>query len=102
MSTISGVSSNVGSSMDYGTIASGKRINSAADDAAGLSIVNKLESQTNGLNAGTTNAESGKNALNVADGALGGIQDYLQKIQILAALDLFVFHNLFLLPFLFS
>lgn len=81
MSTIAGVSSNVSSSMDYGTIASGKRINSAADDAAGLSIVNKLESQTNGLNAGTTNAESGKNALNVADGALGGIQDYLQKIR---------------------
>ncbi|MDO4966156.1 MAG: flagellin [Lachnospiraceae bacterium] len=69
---------NVGNA--YGQIASGKRINSAADDAAGLTISKKLESQTRGLNAGTENAQHGKDALNISDGALGQINDYLQRI----------------------
>ncbi len=77
MSGINGVQS----STDYTALASGKRINSAADDASGLAIANKLESQTNGLKAAADNSESGKNALNVADGALGGINDYLQRIR---------------------
>lgn len=71
----------VGAGVDYGQIASGKRINSAADDAAGLAIAEKLESQSNGLKTGAQNAEAGKNALNIADGAMGGITDYLQRIK---------------------
>lgn len=71
----------VGAGADYGQIASGKRINSAADDAAGLAIAEKLESQSNGLKTGAQNAEAGKNALNIADGAMGGITDYLQRIK---------------------
>ncbi len=78
MSSIQGVTSGV--STDYSQIASGKRINSAADDASGLAISNKLESQSKGLDVGADNAEAGKNALNIADGALGGINEYLQRI----------------------
>lgn len=78
MSSIQGVTSGI--STDYSQIASGKRINSAADDAAGLTVAKKMESQTKGLDAGTSNAQSGKDALNIADGALGGIDDYLQRI----------------------
>ena len=67
--------------VNYGTISSGKKINSAADDAAGLTQVQKLESQNNGLNAGASNAKDGLNLTKVADGALSGIQDYLQSIR---------------------
>lgn len=65
---------------NYGQIASGKRINSAADDASGLAISNKIESQNNGLNAGTENAKAGAAALNISEGALGQINDSLQRI----------------------
>lgn len=71
----------VGGIADYGRIASGKRINSAADDASGLSIAEKIKAESNGLTAGAQNAEAGKNALNVADGAMEGITDYLQRIK---------------------
>lgn len=67
--------------VNYGTISSGKKINSAADDAAGLTQVQKLESQNNGLNVGASNAKDGLNLTKVADGALSGIQDYLQSIR---------------------
>lgn len=65
-------------------LASGKRINSAADDAAGLAISEKLLSQMNGYNVGTNNAADGINLMNVADGALSGIQDSLQRMRELA------------------
>lgn len=77
---MNGISS-VNSSMDYGKIASGKKINSAADDASGLAISEKLKSQTNGMDVGRSNAKDGVNVLNIADGALGGIQDSLQRIR---------------------
>ena len=65
----------------YGTIASGGTINKASEDAAGLAIQEKTKAQENGLNAGSENLTSAKSALNVEDGALEGIQDYLQKIK---------------------
>lgn len=65
---------------NYGQIASGKRINSAADDASGLAISNKLNSETTGLNAGSENAKAGVAALNVSEGALAQITDSLQRI----------------------
>lgn len=68
----------------YSPIASGKRINRAADDAAGLSIAQKLLKQQNGLNAGAQNSQSGSGFLNVADGALNGITDSLQRMGELA------------------
>lgn len=68
----------------YSHIASGKRINSAKDDAAGLAIAKRLQREEVGLNVGAQNAQSGIGVLNVADGALGGISDYLQRIRELA------------------
>lgn len=68
----------------FTSLASGKRINSAADDAAGLAISEKLLTQTNGYSVGTNNAADGINLMNVADGALSGMQDSLQRIRELA------------------
>lgn len=68
----------------YTALASGKRINSAADDAAGLAISEKLLTQINGYNTGTNNAADGINMMNVAEGALSGIHDSLQRMRELA------------------
>ncbi|MBR2409157.1 MAG: flagellin [Lachnospiraceae bacterium] len=68
----------------FTSLAGGKRINSAADDAAGLAISEKLLAQTNGYAVGTNNAADGMNLMNVADGALSTIQDSLQRIRELA------------------
>lgn len=68
----------------YTALASGKRINSAADDAAGLAISEKLLTQINGYNTGTNNAADGINLMNVAEGALSGIHDSLQRMRELA------------------
>ncbi len=78
MAGISGISSQ--NNMMYSQIASGKRINSAADDASGLTIAQKMTSQENGLNVGSSNANDGKSLLNVAEGALGQMHDDLQRI----------------------
>ena len=60
----------------YSHIASGKRINSAADDAAGLAIAKKMEREETGLRVGAENAQAGIGALNVADVALDGVTGY--------------------------
>lgn len=77
MSEINGVSS---SSSIYTQLSSGKRINSAADDAAGLTIAQKMNSQETGLTVGSDNAKDGVGLLNIADGALAQIGDNLQRI----------------------
>ena len=51
-------------------LSSGKRINSAMDDAAGLAITHKLESKITGLNQGIRNANDGVSMLQTAEGAL--------------------------------
>ena len=76
MSGINGISQN----NMYSQIASGRRINSAADDAAGLTISQKMTSQETGLNQGSENAKDGVSLLNIADGALSQIGDSLQRI----------------------
>ena len=68
----------------YSHLSSGKRINSAADDAAGLAIAKKMQREETGLSVGAQNAQAGIGVLNVADGALGGMTDYLQRIRDLA------------------
>lgn len=68
----------------YSHIASGKRINSAKDDAAGLAIAKRMKLQEIGLNVGAQNAQMGIGAVNTADGALDGVTDYLQRIRDLA------------------
>lgn len=62
-------------------LASGKRIDSAADDAAGLAIAKKLEKEARALNTASDNTKMGIGALNVGDGAMSGIMDYLQDIR---------------------
>ena len=59
----------------YEALSSGYRINRAADDAAGLSISEKLKSNSTGLSVGSSNAKDGDSLINVAEGALSGIQD---------------------------
>lgn len=76
---ISGISS--GASMDYGKFASGKRINSAADDVSGLAIANKMQKESNGLDVGASNVKDGIGVANIKDGALASMQDYLQRIR---------------------
>jgi flagellin len=65
-------------------LSSGVRINSAADDAAGLAISQKILTQTNGYDIGTRNAEDGQNMANVAEGGLSGISDSLSRMRELA------------------
>jgi len=68
----------------YKRLSSGFRINSAADDAAGLQISNRLTSQVNGLNQAISNANDGISASQVAEGALDEITTSLQRIRTLA------------------
>lgn len=65
----------------YGKIASGKKIQKAADDAAGLAIANKLHRYSNGLDVGASNIQDGIGVANIQDGALGTMQDSLQRIR---------------------
>ncbi|MCH5268876.1 MAG: flagellin FliC5 [Lachnospiraceae bacterium] len=85
MSSISGVSgvNPYGSSLES-QIASGSKLQSAADGAAEMAIAEKENAQINGLDQGRRNAEDGKSLLNVADGAMSGIADNLQRIRELA------------------
>lgn len=65
-------------------LSSGLRINSASDDAAGLSISTGLTSQINGLNQATRNANDGVSLAQTADGALSQISSILQRMSQLA------------------
>ncbi|WP_293264080.1 flagellin [Neptunomonas sp.] len=62
-------------------LASGKRINSAADDAAGLSISNRMTSQVNGLNQAIRNANDGSSLIQTAEGALDESTNILQRMR---------------------
>lgn len=68
-------------SMDYGQIASGNRINSTADDAAGLAIANNMQKDVNGYDVGANNIKDGIGVANIKDGALSTMQDSLQRIK---------------------
>jgi flagellin len=65
-------------------LSSGLRINSAKDDAAGLSISTRFTSQIKGLNVAVRNAGDGIALAQTAEGALGSINDNLQRIRELA------------------
>ena len=68
----------------YQRLASGLRINSAKDDAAGLQISDRLTSQINGLNQGNRNANDGIALAQVMEGALDETTNMLQRIRTLA------------------
>ena len=78
--------SNSTSSLDttYKRLASGLRINSAKDDAAGLQISNRLTSQINGLEQGNRNAQDGISFSQTAEGAMDEITNMLQRVRTLA------------------
>ena len=65
-------------------LSSGSRINSGADDAAGLSLVNGLQANQQALNQSKTNALEGVGLLQVADGALSQVTNLLNRAVTLA------------------
>ena len=65
-------------------LSSGLRINRAGDDAAGLSISEKMRAQIRGLNQASTNAQDGISMVQTAEGALNETQNILQRMRELA------------------
>ena len=65
-------------------LSSGYRINRAADDAAGLTISEKMRKQIRGLDQASTNAEDGVSAVQTAEGALTEVHSMLQRMNELA------------------
>lgn len=74
------------SSLDtsYERLASGKRINSAKDDPAGLQIANRLSSEIDGLKQGNRNAQDGISIAQTVEGALDEVSVMLQRVRTLA------------------
>ena len=70
--------------VSYQRLASGLRINSSKDDAAGLQISDRLTSQINGLNQGNRNANDGIALAQTVEGALDETTAMLQRIRVLA------------------
>ncbi|MEY8392135.1 flagellin [Lachnospiraceae bacterium] len=65
-------------------LSSGYRVNRAGDDAAGLSISEKMRSQIRGLNKASSNAQDGVSLIQVAEGALNEVHSILQRMNELA------------------
>ena len=65
-------------------LSSGYRINRAGDDAAGLSISEKMRSQIRGLNKASNNAENGISLIQTTEGALNEVHSVLQRMNELA------------------
>ena len=62
-------------------LSSGYRVNRAADDAAGLSISEKMRGQIRGLNQASTNAQDGTSLIQTAEGALSEMHSVLQRMR---------------------
>src|SRR6266700_5729622 len=69
-------------------LSSGLRINSAADDAAGLAISERMNSQVRGMNVAIRNANDAISLAQTADGALASVGDSLQRMRELAVQSL--------------
>ena len=65
-------------------LSTGKRINSAGDDAAGVSIVSRMNSQINGLNQAIRNSNDGISLIKTSEGALNEVSNMLQRMRELA------------------
>jgi flagellin len=65
-------------------LSSGLRVNSAKDDAAGLSIAERMNAQVRGMNVAVRNANDGISLAQTAEGALGKVGDALQRMRELA------------------
>ncbi|UZE96777.1 flagellin N-terminal helical domain-containing protein [Alkalimarinus alittae] len=85
MNSPTGVTSNPVSNSNvntpYNRISTGQRINSAADDAAGLAISNKMATQLGGLNTAIRNAGDGISLVQVETGALTSVNANLQRMR---------------------
>lgn len=75
---------NMGLQQAMERLSSGKRINSAKDDAAGLAIATKMTSEIRGLAAASRNANDGISLTQVAEGAMGEVSNILQRMRELA------------------
>ena len=62
-------------------LSSGYRVNRAADDAAGLSISEKMRGQIRGLNKASDNAQNGQSLIQTAEGAMNEIHSVLQRMR---------------------
>lgn len=69
-------------------LSSGSRINRASDDAAGLAVATKIQSDVTTLDQAETNASQGISILETADGGLSNISDILQRMKSLATQSL--------------
>ena len=65
-------------------LSTGKRINSAKDDAAGLAIASSMTAQVRGMNQGIRNANDGISMIQTADGALDEVTNMIQRMRELA------------------
>ena len=65
-------------------LSTGKRINAAKDDAAGLAIASKMTSQIRGMNQAVRNSNDGISLTQTAEGALGEVTNMLQRVRELA------------------
>ena len=65
-------------------LSSGLRVNSAKDDAAGLSIAERMHTQVRGMNVAMRNANDGISMAQVGEGALGKVSDLFQRMRELA------------------
>lgn len=77
-------SSNLNMSQAMERLSTGKKINSAKDDAAGLSISNRMTSQIRGIAKAIQNANDGVSMTQTAEGAYGNVSDILQRMRELA------------------
>ena len=78
------LSNSQGAAVATERLASGKRINSAKDDAAGLAIASRLESQVKGVTQGIRNLSDATSVLQLAEGGMASIETNLQRIRELA------------------
>lgn len=65
-------------------LSSGLRVNSAKDDAAGLAIADRMQTQVRGMNVAIRNANDGISLAQTAEGAIGKVGDMLQRMRELA------------------
>ena len=75
---------NIGLDKSLNSLSSGLRINRAADDAAGLSIANKLSAQSQGLGQAIKNSTDGIGLIQTADGALEEYGNIMKRVRVLA------------------
>jgi flagellin len=77
-------SANLGLQTAMERLSTGKRINSAKDDAAGLAIATRMTSEIRGINAAIRNANDGISLVQIAEGAMGEVGNILQRMRELA------------------